>query len=287
MMQERSKTRLLSALLACALGAGTLPAQDPEPVAPPKWPALEAKQKRAVKNLTNALRRAKKPEQTEKALTGLRALGAGAAPELIKRLTDHRTNVNAELASVLDAITEASHAPLLARHANDKRLAVRRYVLGRLTTLAPDAKEMAPVFRHSLADEDEGVAFQAALGLTACGQLDAMDRLFAKAVADWSRNSETLGQALRGVHGIDGTLWLTKKLQRGDEREKLAALRMLRSVARKENARLVAPFLDSEIHNLKKAAINTLRAIVDGEPPLEKLSVFAAIEMANEWKARL
>ena len=55
----------------------------------------------------------------------------------------------------------------------------------------------------------------------------------------------------------------------------------------KDAAGIVKPYLDAETHNVKKAAINTLRVIVAGQEPLEKLSVFQAIEMANEWKKKV
>ncbi len=34
-------------------------------------------------------------------------------------------------------------------------------------------------------------------------------------------------------------------------------------------------------------AINALRGIIDGDPPLDKLPVFEAIERADKWKSRL
>jgi hypothetical protein len=50
---------------------------------------------------------------------------------------------------------------------------------------------------------------------------------------------------------------------------------------------LVLPFLDTNDNTLRIAAINALRGIVDGEPPIERLAVFDAIEMAKTWKERL
>jgi len=64
-------------------------------------------------------------------------------------------------------------------------------------------------------------------------------------------------------------------------------LRLLRSLAPKELTGPIVPFLDHEFQGVKKEAINTLRVIVDGAEPLEELSAFQAIEMANEWKKRL
>jgi hypothetical protein len=38
---------------------------------------------------------------------------------------------------------------------------------------------------------------------------------------------------------------------------------------------------------VRVAAINALRGIVDGQEPLEELSVFGAIELAKTWKVRV
>ena len=54
-----------------------------------------------------------------------------------------------------------------------------------------------------------------------------------------------------------------------------------------QNARLVRGFLDVSDNRLKVAAINALRGMYDREPPLEKLPVFEAIDMAEAWKGRL
>jgi hypothetical protein len=47
---------------------------------------------------------------------------------------------------------------------------------------------------------------------------------------------------------------------------------------------LVRPNLDSTDNSIRVAAINAMRGIVDGEPPIANLPVFEAIELAKKWK---
>ena len=49
----------------------------------------------------------------------------------------------------------------------------------------------------------------------------------------------------------------------------------------------MGPFLDETDNSIRIEAINALRGIVDGDQPIDKLSAFQAIEVANEWKGKL
>jgi hypothetical protein len=81
---------------------------------------------------------------------------------------------------------------------------------------------------------------------------------------------------------------VAKLLAATKRKTKVAGLRLIAACGEKESAKhLVLPFLDENDNSLRVAAINALRGIVDGDPPLNKLSVFEAIERANKWKARL
>jgi hypothetical protein len=46
-------------------------------------------------------------------------------------------------------------------------------------------------------------------------------------------------------------------------------------------------FLDDDDNQVRVAAINACRGIVDGAPPEEQLPVFEAIESAKKWKERV
>ena len=54
-----------------------------------------------------------------------------------------------------------------------------------------------------------------------------------------------------------------------------------------KTAPVVGLHLDSDDNQVRVAAINALRGIVDGQGPLEELSVFGAIELAKTWRARV
>ena len=54
----------------------------------------------------------------------------------------------------------------------------------------------------------------------------------------------------------------------------------------KAQAARLRPLLDDEDNAIRVAAINALRGMVDGEPPIEDLAAFEAIEMAAAWKGR-
>jgi hypothetical protein len=114
-----------------------------------------------------------------------------------------------------------------------------------------------------------------------------MDEVFDRCLANWHRMREVVIPALRGVRGEPGTRWLAERMRNSNDKVQTTALRLMRTVGDATTAALVAPYLDAELHTVKKEAINTLRVIVDGDPPLEDLSVFQAIEMANAWKKRL
>ena len=45
--------------------------------------------------------------------------------------------------------------------------------------------------------------------------------------------------------------------------------------------------LDDDDNSIRVATINALRGMVDGDLPVEQLSVFEAIEMAKQWKSKL
>lgn len=290
-MKEPMRSPALFTLAAAVLAVAPANGQEqPKPgpekkVAPePVWPTVTRAQKQKIQQLCKTLKTTKKPERRDKAEAALVAMGSGVAPVLLARLTDFRVNINEPIGRVLDQVTQPDHAPLLARSAADHKIAVRAYVLERLTTFRlPD---MAPVFRHARKDRDEEVSFLAALGLASAGDFEAFDDIFERASANWKELAPRLAVALPGVRGEKATVRVLDKMKAGGENEEITGLRLLRSVADRSAASRVAIYLDSESHNIKKEAINALRVIVDGDPPLENLSVFQAIEMANAWKAK-
>ena len=67
----------------------------------------------------------------------------------------------------------------------------------------------------------------------------------------------------------------------------VAGLRLLGGCGDEDSAKRVSPYLDSQDNQIRVAAINAARGIVDGDGPMEQLSVFKAIEVAKMWKRRI
>jgi len=282
-----SHRQLIARAAAAWLIAGAaLCAQKPaEPEPEVEWPKLDRAAKALLDESCTTLRTAKKQELRDRAEATLVGLGAGAAPQLLAKLTDHETNINVPLSRVLDQVTSPEYAPLLVPLAQRRVVAVRIYVLRRLTAF--QLPEMAPVFRAARDDDDPRVAFQAALGLTSAGDTGAMAEIFARCTTDWKTIKDPVARALTGVRGAGGAAWILDQMRDGDEESRITGLRLLRHAGERSDAGAIKPYLDSESHSVKSEAINALRVIVDGDEPLERLSVFEEIEMANQWKKRI
>lgn len=278
--------RLLAQLL-CLAGlwlATAANAQEPK-VEPPTWPELNSKQTEAAKL---ALRRLgdEDEEVADAAEAELQDLGPAIAPMLLARLADRRPQHEEVLVRVLHRVVPETHAPLIADKASSKAALLRSFAVEYLAGLGDDTYR--PIFEKARKDKDEDVAFRAVLGLAGLRDQDALlDLLQLCETLEW-RDVSTLVQA--GLaHARDGVLTdkLVKAMPRDDERRVVTGLRLLRSVAPKEYAGVIATWLDAEQHAVKKEAINTLRAVVDGDRPLENLSVFQAIDQAKKWKERI
>lgn len=273
-----------AALLAASTATPRTQATPPEPARKPSWPKLDSQQQERIAQLFKNLS-SNSVDLRSGAETELAAIGAGAAPLMIAHLSDHDINVNDALLRVLPQVTSVEHAPLLAQQISSRRLAIRRFVVRRLAELHP--ADMGPVFRAVLRDRDAEVVFLAQLGITGTGDFEFMGAVFERCSEDWNGWRALVAQALSGARGEKGTRWLLERMAKGSARDQVTALRLLRTLGLREATGPIAVYLEHENHNVKKEAINALRAIVDGEPPLEELSVFQAIEMAKQWKARL
>ena len=279
----RLRSAALVLLAAMTPMAAAQPPQ-PAPVEKPAWPKLETGQRERLEQLFKNLA-SKNEELRDAAEAELQGIGAAAAPLMIAHLSDLAINVNESLLRVLPRVTAAEHAPLLAQLIGSRRLAIRQFVAQRLAELHPP--EMGPVFRAALRDRDASVVFLAKVGLAGIGDLEFMDAVFERCSTDWNGWREVMARALRGAHGEKATHWLLERMTEGTARDRVTGLRLLRTVGVRSAAGRIAGYLDSESHNVKKEAINALRAIVDGEPPLDELSVFEAIEMAKKWKEKI
>lgn len=287
------------------LSCGGLAAQKDEPPAAAKptlraWPKLERLQADRVDQLLKNFR-LDNPELHAKSQAELVEMGAGAAPLLIARLSDAKSNVNAPILHVLAQVTTCDHAGLVAKEADSKVVARRQWAVGRLAEfqgieapakpyaggLAGALPDLAAVLGKAAGDADEEVAYRAAAGLAALGDVRGLDKVLARVKADWAGARGWLETVLRGGRNAAASAWLVERVRSGPDAEKPAALRLFRSLGVREDAGKIATLLDSSDNNTKKEAINALRVVVLGEPALDDLSVFQAIEMAKQIKSKL
>jgi len=287
----------------CALLAWIAPlaGQDAGQTAPPPevvrleaWPALDKEQKKTVEVDIERLRKARTEEMGIQAREALIAAGAGIVPDLLPKLGKEKDPAAAaRIEQVLSAVTGAEHTRLLAASFADKAQPVRTFVLFRAAEF-PDAgtrtaAEEALARAAAVAEpkkEDQAEHLAAALAATAAGSLSGLDHLALRAETSFGAYGGRMRKALAGVRGPEATKLVGARLG-GERAQRIAALNLLAGCGDASAKALVKPHLDDTDNSVRIAAINALRGIVDGDPPLEQLPVFEAIELAKEWKARV
>lgn len=275
--------------------------KDPEKAE--AWP--DAPAKKALTKSIGKLRKAASDEMVRQGFEELAAMGAGAAPTLLVALGKERdADAARRIREALDDVTTAAHTRLLAEHFDAKKEPTKLYALRRVaelgdaglredaearwTELLAMKKDTERKGKKKVTEELERHLAVLTLSTGSPASLEAcMGLAGAKAYGKWSG---TLNAAARhaGAAGTEVAETLATTL--GSEtamRPRLAALRLLTWAGTKDHAKAVAPCLDARENNVKIAAINALRRLVDGDDPIEKLSAFDAIERANKWKARL
>jgi hypothetical protein len=274
----------LTFLLPTLLPAQAPAKADAKPAKPAEWPALDAAAAARAEQLAKNLAH-EKEEVRKNAAAELQQLGAGAAPALLRKLTDRAPEKNEPYLAALDAVVTAEQAGPLSRVLRDTRASARVWALRRFTAFHDPAH--APILRSALADRDPEVKFRAALALAAGGDLTGMDLVLERARSDWKELGGELLAALEPARGEKPARWLLDKLEPTEFSAALARIRLLRALGTKETVVILKPLLDSNDHALKRETINTLRVVIDGQPVLDDLSVFQAIEMAKEWKQKI
>lgn len=297
-------------LLAAAAGAiSSRPAvEDPPPAergdAPERldaWPKLESADKIAVE--VEKLRKARTEQMETESRAALVAAGAGVAPTILGTLVkENDEGARARLVAVLDAVTDARHTRLLAREFEHKSPRVRFYALRRVASF-PDlelrAQAEKALERARAAKEDEEL-YLAALCATAAGSLAGFDRIERAVASEWKDRMAELRIALASVRGAAATERVLAALKPEDrpaprkpplapqDRQRVvAALRLLAACGDASAVGQAGAFLDSDDNQVRVAAINAVRALLDGAPPLDDLPVFDAIDMAKKLKERL
>jgi hypothetical protein len=290
-------TRLCFLSLLLTLAPQALAVQDPPPVEDPPakkleaWPALPD-EKLAKKDVAR-LRAGRTEAMAEEAHAALVAEGAGVAPLLLDALAHERDEDALErIDAVLLAVTGAEHTRLCAEFLDDKDVAVRRWVLRRMAGF-PDAGLRARAAGHfarvqgTKRNQDAEELYLAALFCASTGSSDGIDILFAAAEKSWGKLGAELRAALEGVRGPVATELLLMGLHEEQRQAKVTALRLLAGAGTKKALAHVSVYLDSTDNSLRVEAINACRGIVDGDLPIDKLSVFEAVELAKQWKSRL
>ncbi len=256
------------------------------------WP--EAADRKALKLEVSRLRKARTDEMGSQAHAALVAIGDAAGPELLKALDAERAEeALARIAGVLEEVTDARHTRLLAARFGDLRRAdARAWCLRRVARFPDDGVREAAEAAFRAADgrerdRDLEEVWAAAACAASAGSALGFEALVADSAENWKEHGELTHLALARLRGPEATRRVAPLLE-GDRARKVTGLRLLAACGDAETAvPLVRPFLDETDNSLLVGSINALRGIVDGDPPLGKLSTFEAIERAGKWKARL
>jgi len=269
------------------------PEEEPQRLA--AWPESDKELERQITKDLARLRKASTEGMEEGGREGLLAAGDAAGPALLKALGKERDDAaRARVAEVLTAVTGWPHTRLFAAEFEDRSEHVRLFALERAAAFPdPEIREAAEA-AHAAAKKRAGTKrevadelYLASLALASAGSLEGFDALVERALSDWGDSGRALRAATEGLRGPEATTLLAEPLE-GDRKHKVAALRLLAGCGDAETAvPLVRPYLDSTDNSIRVAAINALRGIVDGDLPLERMSVFEAVELAGKWKERL
>lgn len=266
-----------------------------------EWPEFANKAE-----LKQCIARVRKARTEEMAITGARQLeeiGPAAAPFLFKSLKSEKdAETRSRLEAVLDSITGPEHTRLLAEFLEERANAPRRYAARRIAQLGdPGLKEVAEGLLVDLTERAEDKRARppvepldldlAAVMCVSTGSLAGVPRVIALAAPEpwktWSPAIEGACAHARSAGAEVGAAFSQGLAKAGTPGERVVFLRLITYAGSKDQIPPIAPLLDAEQNQVKVAAINALRMIVDGAAPLKRLSSFDAIERANRWKARL
>lgn len=272
--------------LPCAIRAqgGEKPAaQKPEPVPAAasklaEWPALKDTDKERVLALAAQFRKAD-PKLHEEAKQQLIALGDGAMPLLLQRV-DKDESFNAHLFAVFDQTLKPAHATLMARESKKPKVELRRYLLLRMCRFVDP--ELLPALKAACKDKDEQTAFYASLGMLALKEREAVAAVIAYTKTRWNEVSAITAEVLPAARSMDAGNWVFEAIATAPPADQMAGLRLVRYLAVKEHLLIMRTYLKASEHTVKKEAVNTMR-VLHGEAPIENLTVFEAITMAEAW----
>lgn len=285
----------MGALLACAsaiLLAAPVQETGDEPEAR-TWPKLRKAQRDAVSKTIGHLTRIEMEDEDADrrilaASAKIVAVGRGAAPVLMASLS-RRKSLEAEdarrIVVCLDALVEPADGVLLAEEFGSRRRPLRLWALSRAASF--DDAALLPAFRGLLEHEDGETALRAALGCLRAGSLDGWDPVVAAARSAWRRRGPELRAAFERVRSPEAEQRALRLLAAPANAGRVTGLRILGGTGTRDGAPQVLPYLDNQDAAVKEAAINALRGMVDGAPPLVNISAFDLIGRADAWRKRL
>ncbi|MFN0009268.1 MAG: hypothetical protein ACKVXR_15295 [Planctomycetota bacterium] len=236
--------------------------------------------------------KARTPEMALQARESLEATGDPTVPFLLERMGKERDEAAVKrIREVLITNTKAAHTRLMAKEFEDRSESTRIFTLWRCAAF-PD-KEIRPAVEAAwtrlkkLGDKAAPEElYAAALCAASTGSVVGLEVLHAAALKSWERRGVEIRAAIEGSRGPEATKLEVSKLDGADQKQKVAVLRMLAGCGDATALPAVRRFLDDDDNQIRVAAINACRGIVDGDPPLEQLPVFEAIETAKKWKDR-
>jgi hypothetical protein len=265
------------------------------------WP--EYGNKPELKRCISRVRKARTEEMATKGAEQLEEIGAAAAPFLLKSLRSEKDGeARARMEAVLDSITGPEHTRLLAVTLDEDSDAPRRYAAQRIAQLGDpglrkrseaflaELKERAADKRARKPTEPVDVDLAAVLCL-ATGSNAGLERVIQLASPGpwetWGAAVERACEHAKAAGPGIGAELSTGLSKASSPKDRVVFLRLLTYAGSPDQVSPIVPLLDAEENQVKVAAINALRRIVDGDAPLKRLSTFDAIERAQRWKARL
>lgn len=276
-------------VIVAVVQGGSTPASKP---APPTWPKLEGKSTKDLGLAIESLKRAPTAEGVDAALDKIRGFGKPAVPYLYEALSRQKVEADGELSQeatrllgALDAVVDREDGARLAVDTAHRHALVRRFALRKCGEFGVEAALAAA--KKALADPDPDTRFEAALTGAALGSLDGFEVLRRAARDDWPARGARLRAILERHRSEAATEKCLPGLASSDWQDVCASLRLLAGWGVRSCASEVARHLDTTDNRVKESCINALRGIVDGEPPIEKLSAFDLAEQAIAWKKRL
>ncbi len=277
-------------LLALLPAADDPPAPATRPATEP-WPKLDAVQAKELGIQIESLKRVD-ADLVAPVAERIAEFGKGAVPFLHESMARQKPEADGSdpeivtrLLLPLDRLVDAGDELRVAKDATHRSVFVRRFSLRKLGAFG--SAEALPVAKKALQDKDEETRFEATLACFALGSIDGLPELLAAARDRWPRVGRRIRAAVERNRSEEATERLLPHLGAKEWQDVCAALRLLAGVGTKRSVHTVARHLDSTDHRIKEDAINALRGIVDGEPPLERLSAFDLAEMAAAWRKKI